>query len=118
MKKLIQMRRGRVSTGERTEVKMLTTEEVIAARQLADKAGRLCDRMAVYVAQMEGMKNYSSSELIRCKNDEERALAEASLAKTTQAALDAHAQWSAALEEQSDLWSKYCELCDKWQAGE
>ena len=95
---------------------MLTTEEVIAARRLADKAGRLCDRMAVYVAQMEGMKNYCSSELIRCKNDEERALAEASLAKATHAALDAHAQWSAALEDQGDLWAKYCELCDTLQA--
>jgi len=92
-------------------------ENVLAARQAADKAGQMCDKKAVYVAQMEGYANYYVNELKLCK-EEKRAEVEANVLKFKQASLNAHAEWNAVLGSQAELWQTYCDLLDEYQKKE
>jgi len=94
-----------------------TMENVLAARQAADKAGLKCDKMAIYVAQMQGYANYYINELKLCK-EEKKAEAEANVVKHNKALADAHAEWSAALGSQGELWQTYCDLFDEHQKKE
>jgi len=88
-------------------------ENVIVARDVADMAGLECDKMAVYVAQMQGSANYYINKLKLC--NEEKAEAEANVVKHNQALADANAKWNAALNSQAELWGTYYDLLEEYQ---
>ena len=91
-----------------------TYENVLAARDAADRAGDNCDKMAIYVAQMQGSANYYINQLKLCK-EEEKAEAEANIVKHNQALADAHAKWSEALNSQAELWGTYYDLLEEYK---
>ena len=82
-----------------------TSETMNAARRTVDKATRKCDKMAVYVAQMQGARDFYANLMI-CK-EEEKAEAEKNFLVYNKLLSDAHTEWTSALECQAELWEAY-----------
>lgn len=94
-----------------------TMENVLAARQAADKAEDKCTKMAIYVAKMQGARDHYKNEMVFCK-EEKKAEAEGNFIMYNQLLSDAHTKWTEALNSQAELWQKYCDLLDEYQKNE
>lgn len=99
---------------ECTEVKESTLENVIAARKAADNAEKKCTKMAAYVAEMQGARDFYANQLMICK-EEEKAEAEKNFLVYNKLLSDAHTEWTSALESQAELWEAYNISLDEYR---
>ena len=96
-------------------------ENVLAARQAADKNEDKCDEIARYVARMQDMRDYYNNEMKVSKkesNEMEKAEAKRNFIIYNQLCSEAHTKWSEALNSQVELWQKYCDLLEEYEEKE
>jgi len=96
-----------------------TMENVLAARQAADKAEEKCTKMARYVAEMQRWRDHYKNEMkISRYYVESEAEAEGNFVKYNRLLSEAHTTWTEALNSQAELWQKYCELLEEYEEKE
>lgn len=105
-------------TYECVKVKESPLEIVNAARKAADKAEDKCNKMAMYVAEMQGWRDHYKSELKMSRGDEEKAEADANFVMYNRLLSDGHTKWTEALNSHQELWQKYSDLLEDYEEKE
>jgi len=91
-----------------------TLENVLAARQAADKCADKCNEIALCVAEMQDQRDYYKNEM-RVSKEMSAAEAERKFIIYNQLYSEAHAKWSEALNSQAELWQTYCDLFEEYE---
>ena len=89
-------------------------ENVLAARQAADKNEDNCTEIALCVARMQDMRDYYNNEM-KVGKEESAAEAEKNFIIYSQLYSEAQTKWSEALNSQVELWQKYCDLLEEYE---
>ena len=96
-----------------------TEQNVIAARRAADKAEHFCTKMAIYVAEMQRMRDHYKNQIeINRGYVKSEAEAEANFVMYNKLLSDAHTKWTESLNSQAELWQKYCELLKEYEKNQ
>jgi hypothetical protein len=91
-----------------------TLENVLAARQAADKNEDKCTEIALCVAEMRDQRDYYKNEM-RVSKEMSAAEAERKFIIYNQLFSEAQTKWSEALNSQVELWQKYCDLLEEYE---